>query len=75
MVYRSLLRVFYGEEYLCGCYVEEMDYYYIILVLLCEFYDIYYYLGNCYVYFFGKVMDEIIYCIEVVFGMIYFGNY
>ncbi|KAA6324950.1 putative zinc protease, partial [termite gut metagenome] len=71
---RRIMSAMYGEQHPCGMTVEIDDYNKITPDTLLEFYNRYYHSANCSLFISGKVTNEIIHCIESVFGTETFGK-
>ncbi|KAA6319640.1 putative zinc protease, partial [termite gut metagenome] len=71
---RRIMSAMYGEQHPCGMLIETDDYNKITPDTLLEFYNRYYHSANCSLFISGKVTNEIIHCIESVFGTETFGT-
>lgn len=74
LAHRALVNAVYGDKHPCGQLVQEEDYHLINPSVLQSFYDSYYHSGNCSIYLSGKVSEDAIRRIEVLFGSEPFGK-
>lgn len=74
LAHRTLINAVYGDKHPCGQLVQEEDYHLINPSVLQSFYDRYYHSGNCSIYLSGKVSEDTIRRVEVIFGSEPFGK-
>lgn len=74
LAHRGLVKAVYGEHHPSGRLVEKEDYYRISPSVLQEFYDRHYHSVNCSIYLSGKVNEDCIRRIEMLFGNEPFGK-
>ena len=70
---RSFMRAVYGKEHPFGKWVQADDYQRITPQVLHDFYERFYYSGNCMIFLSGKVTDACIRLVERSFGEKPFG--
>ena len=74
LAHRTLIKAIYGEGHPCGRLVQKEDYCRITPAVLQDFYNRYYYSGNCSIYLSGRVNENSIQQIENRFGINSFGK-
>lgn len=74
LAHRGLVKNVYGEHHPSGRLIEKEDYYRINPAVLQEFYDRHYHSVNCSIYLSGKVGEDCIRRIEMLFGSEPFGK-
>ncbi|NDV81370.1 pitrilysin family protein [Bacteroides sp. 51] len=74
IAHRAIISGLFGEQNPCGQFAVEEDYRKITPEVLRSFYKEYYHTGNYSIYLSGKVTDDIIHRVELVFGKDTFGE-
>lgn len=71
---RALMETLFGRQHPCGHVTVEDDYLRITPDVLRSFFRQHYHSGNCFIYLSGRVDDEVVGCVERLFGTTPFGD-